>query len=203
MRKMFKDLRKIKLKDFLFPLIIFVAIFAIGLTFDLVSKSVIMEHLKYQEGVPQTFIGSFVRLTLTYNKGAAWSLGGGATWSRILLVIISWAVAVFIPCYIVYRMSKNDKFSLIKWIAIALVWAGDIGNLIDRTFFYERGVVDFLDITAWWPGFGIFNIADSCLVVGLFMLIGIIIYEVIKEAIDNNKRKNNLVSEKQEENKEE
>lgn len=199
MRKMLEGLKTIKIKEYLFPLIIFNVIFAIGLAFDLVTKSIVSNALKYQEGVPQNFIGTFIRLTLTYNKGAAWSLGGGADWSRILLVILSWAVAIIIPLFLLYKLARHEKMNLLKWICAGLIWAGDIGNLIDRTFFYDRGVCDFLDITAWFPGFGIFNIADSCLVVGLFILIGILIYESIKE-VATNKRKNNLVKETKSEN---
>ena len=47
-------------------------------------------------------------------------------------------------------------------VSIALIFGGDIGNLIDRTFFFNRGVIDFISIQSWFPGFGIFNIADSC-----------------------------------------
>ena len=69
-----------------------------------------------------------------------------------------------------------------------LILAGDVGNLIDRTFFYERGVVDFLDITPLIPKFGIFNFADSCLVVGIFMLVIYYFVLWIKELKEERKR---------------
>ncbi len=49
--------------------------------------------------------------------------------------------------------------------ATALIFAGTIGNLIDR-FFY-RGVIDFIDFRIW-PAF---NIADAALVIGAALLI--------------------------------
>ena len=58
--------------------------------------------------------------------------------------------------------------------------------LIDRTFFFNRGVIDFISIQSWFPNFGIFNIADSCLVVGLILLI---VYFVIDEFKEQKRQK--------------
>ena len=76
-----------------------------------------------------------------------------------------------------------------------VVLAGDLGNLIDRTFsffpldtIYKNGVVDFIDITPLIPRFGIFNFADSCLCVGIFLLL---IYEIILIIKDKDKKEEN------------
>ena len=72
---------------------------------------------------------------------------------------------------------------------IALILGGDIGNLIDRTFFFDRGVVDFISVQSWLPGFGIFNIADSCLVVGILLLLVYFIYDEFKSSKEEKEHK--------------
>ena len=124
-------------------------------------------------------------------------MGDGEIWSRVLLCITSWVVALFIPCYLVYRFVKNQKITPLLGVSIALIFGGDIGNLIDRTFFFNRGVIDFISIQSWFPGFGIFNIADSCLVVGIFILFLYYILEEIKNAKAERERNIQLLKEKE------
>lgn len=197
MRKMFESIKAIKIKDYWVFLVYFLLIAVAGVVGDQVSKVVVQNTLPFEETVPlfpawPDF--KVIELFYTLNKGAAWGFGGGTDFTRILLTIVSWLVALGLPVYIVYMMAKHKKINVFLGIAMALVWGGDIGNLIDRTFFYDRGVVDFLSITSWWKGFGIFNIADSCLVIGLFIVLGYIIYESIKEAIENNKKRKNKIN---------
>jgi signal peptidase II len=68
----------------------------------------------------------------------------------------------------IYRATPNaDRLRL---LAVALVGAGAIGNILDRLR-YERGVVDFLDVgigaRRWW----VFNVADSAVTVGALLLL--------------------------------
>ena len=176
MRKMLESLRKIKIKDYIPFLIYFSLITIASIAVDQVSKYVAEANLPLGEVKP--LIPNFIDFYLTYNKGAAWGLGDNNVFSRVLLVIISWVVGLFMPGYVIYKMAKNEKFEVIFGVCLALIWGGDIGNLIDRTFFFDRGVIDFISIQSWWPGFGRFNIADSALVVGILMLF---VYMLVKE----------------------
>ncbi|MBR1581586.1 MAG: signal peptidase II [Bacilli bacterium] len=157
-----------------FKSFIWVAILCVVI--DVISKVLCMKYLP--EGDSVQFIPGLLKFTLVFNKGAAWSIGGGADWSRILLCVISWAAAVGI---IVYFILKYKTLNLLSKFTLMLVLGGDVGNLIDRTFFYNRGVCDFFDITEFIPGFGIFNVADSFLVVGVILFIVIIFIDMIKE----------------------
>lgn len=150
---------------------------------DIVTKICAMQYLKFGNSV--VVIPHLLNLTLTYNTGAAWGLGGDNTWSRIILIIISWAAMIFIIGYYIWKYKSLSKFYK---AVLMVILAGDVGNLIDRTFFYERGVVDFLDITPLIPKFGIFNFADSCLVVGIFMLVIYYFVLWIKELKEERKR---------------
>jgi signal peptidase II len=139
-----------------------VAIGAIVLT-DIVTKAIAVDRLAPAH-VPHEVIGDFVRLTLSYNRGAAFGLNLG-DWSRpgfIALTFVAFAVL-----FSLYRSSAAD--ARLRVIAIASITAGAAGNLLDRMR-SARGVVDFLDIGigSWrWPTF---NVADMAVTFGAIAL---------------------------------
>ncbi len=157
--------------------------------FDQITKILAIRYLTGKGEVP--FLGDLLVFNLTYNKGAAWGMGGDNTFTRILLVVISWVVAVGIIAYFVYLVIKRKEIKYGFWIILSFILAGDIGNLIDRTFFFNReqgSVVDFLSIQRWWPKFGIFNVADAVLVCSIFALLIYFIVEFVKEEIEKHKK---------------
>ena len=98
-----------------------------------------------------------LRLRLTFNDGAAFSVGGG---SGGLLALVGLAVVGF-----VYR-------SVLRWpgrlppLALGLVVGGALGNLVDRVA-RDGSVVDFIDLQ-WWP---LFNVADIGITFGAIGLV--------------------------------
>ncbi len=158
---------------------------------DIITKFIAYYNLPVGESVKIKGFEWLFQWTLTFNTGAAWGAGGDKIVTRILLCFISYAAAAFIIYYYVKNRKTLNKF--LKAVMM-IVLAGDMGNLIDRTFsffpidtIYAKGVVDFIDITPLIKGFGIFNFADSCLCVGIAMLL---VYEIVlmfKEK-DNSKK---------------
>ena len=65
-------------------------------------------------------------------------------------------------------------------VAISLLFAGALGNFIDRV---HGEVVDFIDTNIFGYDFPIFNIADSSLTIGVIF----VIIALIKDAIINKK----------------
>jgi signal peptidase II len=67
-------------------------------------------------------------------------------------------------------------------VALGLILGGALGNLADRAFrgdgFFDGGVVDFLDLQ-WWP---VFNVADTCVVVGGILLVVVTLRTPMDEA---------------------
>ena len=190
MSKMLESIKKINFKKYLVFFIYFFSIVIASIVIDQVTKVCAMNFLKL--GEPVTFIPGFIEFTLVYNKGAAFGMGDDALWIRIIFVLLSWIVAIGLLVYVGYLIYKDKKINLFFGVTLALILGGDIGNLIDRTFFFDRGVTDFISIQSWFPNFGIFNIADSCLVVGILLLIGYLIYDEVKTSKDEKEHKENL-----------
>ncbi|MCI5825470.1 MAG: signal peptidase II [Arcanobacterium sp.] len=112
--------------------------------------------------VPRPLLGNFLTLQLTYNSGAAFSLGAGSTW---IFTVVALAACVVIPFFLVKAKGWAAQ------LAIAMIWAGAAGNLLDRLF-REPGVgvghvVDFIN----YAGLFIGNVADIELFLGVAALI--------------------------------
>jgi signal peptidase II len=129
---------------------------------DQVTKELAQRHLTV--GRPQDLLGSALRLDLTHNGGAAFSLGTGYT---VLLTLV--AVGV-----IVVGIRVASQLGSIGWsIALGLLLGGAIGNVTDRLVRPPaplRGrVVDFLELPHW----PVFNLADSaiCVAAVLFAIL--------------------------------
>lgn len=101
------------------------------------------------------FLPHLLELTYVQNTGAAFSILESHTWllalvSLVMSALLAWAL--FKP---LFRHPLGRFF-------LALVLAGAVGNLIDRTF---RGfVVDMFNVL--FMNFAVFNVADICVVVG-------------------------------------
>ena len=139
-----------------------------------------IEHHGIDYGAQIPVIGTFLQWTYIENAGMAFGIEFG--WGKIFLSLFSIIAGVVLA--IVINKLKNHSF----WIQLGftLIFAGAIGNLIDRVFyglifgdaplFYGR-VVDFIQVDIpdigflGWEYFPIFNIADSCVTVGVCFLI--------------------------------
>lgn len=105
---------------------------------------------------------------LVHNIGAAWGIFGGAS---AALAILSIAVCAFI---IFYLVKMRERSSMVSVVGLSLVFAGGIGNMIDRLAFGH--VIDFISLT--FIDFPVFNVADIGVTCGLVLfLIGIVVRE--------------------------
>ncbi|WP_350282485.1 signal peptidase II [Nitrosomonas sp.] len=134
----------------------------IVLVMDLLTKRWVELNLTYGQ---QIMITEFFNLVLTYNAGAAFSfLSDASGWQRWFLSTIAVLVSVLIV-YLLYKNTTNRLFCL----ALSLILGGALGNLWDRIMLGH--VVDFLDFHLsgyHWPAF---NLADSAIFCGAFLLI--------------------------------
>lgn len=129
---------------------------------DQSAKDAVITFL--QPGVSYDFLGSVVRLYLTYNDSAAFSIGFGVTW---IFSLISSAAALVLLWF-------GPRVNTVGWALMAGTALGGVtGNLIDRLTrapgFPAGQVVDFIQIPFNFP---IFNLADSaiCIVAALVVI---------------------------------
>ena len=129
---------------------------------DVVTKLLAESLLTHR--MPTAVIGDYVQLRLVYNNCAAFGLclGDYSRWIFFGLAL----VALVVLGSMVRTTRPEDRFRL---LALALVSAGAVGNVIDRLR-SSQGVVDFLDVgigSLRWPTF---NVADSGITVGAIAL---------------------------------
>ncbi|MNK60739.1 Lipoprotein signal peptidase [compost metagenome] len=125
------------------------------------TKYIIATKLQLHEQIP--VIGDFFVITSHRNTGAAFGILENKRWFFIVITVI---VVLAIVWYL--QRIKNSSNKLLP-TALALVLGGAIGNFLDRALTGE--VVDFLMLNFGSYTFPIFNIADSCIVVGVALIV--------------------------------
>lgn len=106
-------------------------------------------------------IHNFFSIHFIENYGGAWSILN----NKVDFLIIISLVALFIIYRFMYSFKQNKRNNL----AFGLILGGIVGNLIDRVFLgYVRDFLAFKFFSYQYP---IFNLADTFIVVGVFLLI--------------------------------
>jgi signal peptidase II len=144
----------------------FVCIATAVILFDQWTKWIV--YSRFTWGQSLVVIKNFFAITYVQNKGAAFGLLHRAPeYFRDPFFIIVPVAALAVIILLFVRLDERQKLA---GIALSLITGGAIGNLIDRLRFGY--VVDFLDFH-WkeiyhWPAF---NVADSCIVVGVGIML--------------------------------
>jgi signal peptidase II len=134
---------------------------AVALVLDQVSKHLAVRELTGKP--PVDVLGSFLQLQLLRNPGAAFSAGASLTPLISVVAVVATAVIV----YFAFRVGDRT------WaVALGLLLAGVLGNLLDRMFRapgpFRGHVVDFFALPHW----PVFNVADICIdVAGVLFVI--------------------------------
>jgi signal peptidase II len=98
-------------------------------------------------------------LVLTFNKGAAFSLGAGAA-----PIIEAVAIALVVGVVALSGRAAKGGANVAVIVGLGLLLGGALSNLGDRLFRHHHGaVVDFIQLVSWWPTF---NVADASITVG-------------------------------------
>jgi signal peptidase II len=152
---------------------------------DLMTKLLAERHLAPRY-VPHRIVGDYVRFTLAYNPGAAFSMSLGP-YSRYIFG--AFALVALGVLWRLYRLSGPAKRAgdSIRILALGLAWGGAAGNLLDRIR-SPQGVVDFIDIGLRDWRFWTFNVADSAVTVGALVLAWSLSREEREEREERNAR---------------
>jgi len=129
------------------------------------TKTLVVRHLPLYESVP--VLDGFFHFTHVANTGALFGLLAGLPSPlRGLIFITVPVLAILLILAFQFRSRETD---LLTQLGLSLILGGAVGNLYDRVRFGH--VVDFLDFSVaghHWPAF---NIADSCICLGVFTLV--------------------------------
>jgi signal peptidase II len=142
---------------------------AVVLVVDQLSKFVLLEWVMRPEGVTETpfFTDKIVEVLPFFNFRMAWNTGisfsmfdGGGSRTYILL-----ALQLAITTGLIWWL-RTLQGRLIQ-VATGLIIGGAIGNIIDRIRW--GAVADFFDFHVSGWHFATFNVADSCISIGVIL----------------------------------
>ncbi|MDH4234997.1 MAG: signal peptidase II [Gallionella sp.] len=135
---------------------------ALVIVLDQLSKMWITSHFAYGENL---YVLGVFDLVLAHNTGAAFSFlsdaGGMQRWLFSIIAIVA-------SVWIVWLLRKHGTQTLFA-LALSLILGGALGNLIDRIAYGY--VVDFLSFHWGEHYFPAFNVADSAITCGAFILV--------------------------------
>ena len=121
-------------------------------------------------GEVSTVIEGFLQWRYVENTGAAFSLFTGKT----ALLSVFTAVVLLVGFYLIIAKKIKSKVAL---ASVVMLMGGGLGNLIDRVF--KGFVVDYIEVL--FIDFPVFNFADCFVTVGEFLLVGYLVYDIIKD----------------------
>ncbi|MBE3561878.1 MAG: signal peptidase II [Ktedonobacteraceae bacterium] len=154
-------IRRARIYDLLALLTVIIVV-----TIDQWTKALVVANLSPGgREIPFPLVGKYLVVKYIQNRGAAFSfLAGNGTFLSVFIV-----VAIIVVVYLYLRMLNNGP--LAYKLIFGLIMGGAIGNLIDRA--RNAGyVVDFISfrIPEINYYFAVFNVADACISVGVFLL---------------------------------
>lgn len=141
---------------------LWVSLIVIGI--DRFSKYFVLHHFDYHEPF---YVFPFLNITLSFNTGAAFSfLQKAAGWQNVVLG----SIAVIVSLILIRWLMSISKHDIWQCLALCFILGGALGNVSDRILYGH--VIDFISVhwhESWY--FAIFNIADSAICVGAFILV--------------------------------
>ena len=136
---------------------------AIMVLADQISKTVVRNTMSLYESI--SVIPEFFHLTYVTNDGMAFGI------NFPLGIYVFSAISIIFTGFLFWYLWSIKDDEIVVRTGVALILAGAIGNLIDRILLGE--VVDFLDFMIGDFHWYVFNVADSCVTVGL----GFVLYD--------------------------
>jgi signal peptidase II len=136
--------------------LVFFVLAGLVIVLDQLTKYLVRANLALGESVPEE---GPLRITYVTNTGAAFGILQGQT---LFLVVTTFFGLAAILLYYLYPPMEHGVLRL----ALGLQLGGAVGNLADRV--RVGRVTDFIDVGPW-PAF---NVADSSILVGVFIIIG-------------------------------
>jgi signal peptidase II len=139
---------------------LFMALFTASIVAaDQITKYLVLKLIPIHGQV--AFLPGFLGLTHVQNRGAAFSSFQGMQWLFAIIFAVFTVVVIWEYC------KKSMPFTTFERWCIAAVYAGGLGNMIDRVRFGY--VVDMIETQ--FMNFPVFNVADCFITCGCIALI--------------------------------
>ena len=158
-------------------LIVLTAIILGAIALDQLTKWLAVVYLQGEPSFP--LWKGVLHFTFVKNEGAAFGIFSDQRW--IFMLFSSVAIIILL----VYLFRFYQKNMLVS-ISLAMIIGGGIGNMVDRIALGY--VIDFIDFTL--INFAVFNVADSFVTVGAFVLMGYLIWDLVREWKQGKEKKN-------------
>ncbi len=133
---------------------------------DRLTKTWVAAHIRMGGAIP--VIPRVLRITHWTNEGAAFSLFASSASPQVVRWVLVAFAGLAALVVLVAMVRLGDRFTLTT-VALALIFAGALGNVHDRILY--GSVVDFIEVHIFsyhWPDF---NVADSSVVTGACLLL--------------------------------
>ncbi len=145
-------------------IIIIISFFAIDICTKRLAFSKVEFIVEKTAGIhTHIYINDYFNIVKVINTGVSFGMFRNIKNAQIILSAITLTIIIFVA-YLLYK--SKTKY---KTITYSLIIAGGLGNIYDRILY--GGVFDFLDFHIGkyhWPAF---NVADSIICIGVFLLI--------------------------------
>lgn len=128
---------------------------------DVLTKRWALHSLRYQS----ISAGPYLTFELSINRGVSWSMFSSS--DPYVFGAVTVIVGLFLATFAWFAFTRRQQRQCI--FAETLVIVGGTGNFFDRLFY--GGVVDFIHVHYGAWSFPIFNIADICIVAGVFLMV--------------------------------
>jgi len=151
--------------------IIGVSLILLFFVIDYYTKLYISKYLVLDRGI--AVINGFFNIVNIHNPGIAF--GVFSHLSRTLRLLLFSGISFVVLIGVLYLIMFGKDRDLFFIIGLSFLGGGDLGNLYERVV--KGYVVDFLDFHLQQYHYPAFNLADSFITIGLFILIS---YKLIK-----------------------
>ncbi len=166
-------------------LILLIGIIIGSVCLDQLTKWLAVIYLEGKDSFP--LWEDVLHFTFVKNEGAAFGMLKDQRW---VFMVFSTVAIIGIGVYLFGFCRKKSAWMTVP---LAMIIGGGIGNMIDRVALGY--VIDFIDFTL--IDFAVFNVADSFVTVGTFLLMGYLIYDMVQELRAEKAAKASKTSEEQ------
>ena len=132
---------------------------------DQYTKLMVSLHIPLNYSVK--VVEDFFSLTHIRNSGVAFGLFASQQSEYKALMFIAISTIAIMAILVIFHQTPKEKKMVQN--GLILIFSGAIGNLIDRILHGE--VIDFVDFFINRHHFPAFNIADSCITIGVTLMV--------------------------------